>query len=118
MPRSRLQNPRITRNAGETNVDQATHTVADPRASHYWDTDGYLVHAYDQTLHLGEDAWDVYLIYPPGVRWDGPQPPAPAYWMTQLSGTDAPYLDKAVFAQHTRTLLDYLTGHIRRTTGV
>ena len=35
----------------EANVDQATHTVADPRARHYWDTDGYLVHAYDQTLH-------------------------------------------------------------------
>jgi hypothetical protein len=38
----------------ETNVPEATHTVADPRASHFWDADGYLVHAYDHTLHLGQ----------------------------------------------------------------
>jgi hypothetical protein len=89
----------------EKNVDQATHTVADPRVSHYWDGDGYLVHAYDQTLHLGQDAWDIYLIYPPGVRWDGAQPPASAYWMTQLGGTEAPALDKTVFADHARRML-------------
>jgi hypothetical protein len=34
----------------ENNVPEATHTVADLRASHYWDGDGYLVHAYDQAL--------------------------------------------------------------------
>jgi len=37
----------------ETHVPQATHTIADPRAAHYWDGEGYLVHAYDQTLSLG-----------------------------------------------------------------
>jgi hypothetical protein len=89
----------------ENNVDQATHTVADPRASHYWDADGYLVHAYDRTLHLGQDAWDIYLIYPPGVRWDDIEPPAPAYWMTQLGDAEAPALDKAVFAGHARGML-------------
>jgi hypothetical protein len=49
----------------ENNVPEATHTVADPRAGHYWDANGYLVHAYDRTLDLGEDAWDIYLLYGP-----------------------------------------------------
>ena len=89
----------------ENNVDQATHTVADPRANHYWDADGYLVHAYDETLHLGQDAWDIYLIYPPGVGWVDIQPPAPAYWMTQLGDTEAPALDEAIFADHARSML-------------
>jgi hypothetical protein len=39
----------------ESNVPAATNTVADRRASHYWDGDGYLVHAYDRTLGLGKE---------------------------------------------------------------
>jgi hypothetical protein len=89
----------------ENNVPEATHTVADPRAAHYWDTDGYLVHSYDQTLGLGQDAWDIYLLYGPDTRWDGDHPPAPQYWMTQLGGTDGPFLEAKTFADHARTLL-------------
>jgi hypothetical protein len=82
----------------ENNVPEATHTVADSRATHFWDTDGYLVHAYDQTLQLGQDAWDIYLLYGPDTRRDGDQPPTPQYWMTQLGGTDGPFLDAKTFA--------------------
>jgi hypothetical protein len=89
----------------ESNVPEATHTVADRRASYYWDGAGYLVHAYDRTLGLGQDAWDVYLLYGPDTRWDGPNPPEPQYWMTQLGGANAPALDADTFAGHTRTLL-------------
>jgi hypothetical protein len=89
----------------ETNVPEATHTVADPRANHYWDAEGYLVHAYDQTLGLGQDAWDIYLLYPPDARWDGPNPPQPQYWMHQLGGVNAPTLNAKTFADHTRALL-------------
>jgi hypothetical protein len=89
----------------ETNVPEATHTVPDPRASHYWDGAGYLIRAYDHTLGLGQDAWDVYLLYGPDTRWDGPIPPRPQYWMTQLSGADGPALDAKTFADHTRALL-------------
>jgi hypothetical protein len=89
----------------EFNVDEATHTVADTRATHYWDADGYLVHAYDTILGLHQDAWDVYLLYRPDARWDGPNPPAPTYWMTQLGGAPGPALDARTFADHTRTLL-------------
>ncbi len=29
-------------------------------------------------------AWDCYLYYAPGVRWDGPNMPAPSRWLHQL----------------------------------
>ena len=94
----------------ERDVPEATHTVSDPRATHYWDGHAVLVHDYDAVLKLGTDAWDVYLIYPPGVRWDGPTPPAPTFWMHQLGsrrdpGVDGPYLDPDVFADHVRALI-------------
>jgi hypothetical protein len=89
----------------ESNVPEATHTVADPRAGHYWDGNGYLLHAYDRTLDLGQDAWDVYLLYGPETRWDSSDPPAPAYWMNQLGGANGPTLDSQTFADHARALL-------------
>jgi hypothetical protein len=89
----------------EANVDQATHTVADPRASHYWDGAAFLVRSYDTVLGLHQDAWDVYLLYGPDVRWDGADPPPPTYWMTQLGDTPGPTLDAKAFADHARTLL-------------
>jgi hypothetical protein len=94
----------------EKNVPEATHTVSDPRVTHFWDGRAVLVHGYDTVLGLGTDAWDVYLVYPPGVRWDGTLPPAPAFWMHQLGsrgrpGVDGPYLDPGVFADHIRTLI-------------
>ena len=59
------------------------------------------------TLGLSQAAWDVYLIYPPGVTWppgvawNGDAPPKPAYWMHQLPERygvgDAPRLDPEKF---------------------
>jgi hypothetical protein len=89
----------------EINVPEATHTVGDPRAGHYWDADSYLVHAYDPILHLRQDAWDVYLLYGPDAHWDDSTPPQPVYWMHQLSDVDGPTLDAHAFADHTRALL-------------
>jgi hypothetical protein len=94
----------------EKNVPEATHTVSDARVTHFWDGQAVLVHGYGTVLKLGADAWDVYLIYPPGVRWDGTLPPAPAFWMHQLGsksdpGVDGPYLDTKVFADHVRALI-------------
>lgn len=31
----------------------------------------------------GKVAWDIYLFYPPGIRWEA-APPAPAAWFHQL----------------------------------
>ena len=91
--------------ARESNVAEATHTIPDPRATHYWDGDSYLVHAYNATLNLGQDAWDVYLLYGPNARWDTAQPPTPQAWMHQLARVDHPTLDAAALAQQVRTQL-------------
>jgi hypothetical protein len=92
-------------NGHEDNVDEATHTISDPRVTHYWDGNGYLVHAYDAVLDLGQDAWDIYLLYGPDARWDTAQPPAPRSWMHQLSDVDHPTLDAATIASQTRAAL-------------
>ena len=82
-------------------VAEATGTMPDERAHHYWDEDGFTLRAFAKALELapGRDAWDVYLIYGPETRWDGPTPPAPGFWMHQLNGvTNAPPLDADIFA--------------------
>jgi hypothetical protein len=96
--------------AHQHDVAGATPTVPDLRATHYWDGTSYLVHAYPAVLGLDADAWDVYLIYPPGVQWTGTAPPKPSYWMQQLTHASEPdgdgaWLNGRTFAQHVRTAL-------------
>jgi hypothetical protein len=76
--------------ATEADVPLATRFVPDARASHFWDRDRTLARAYRASLGLGEDAWDVYLLYGPNAHWSGHQPPAPDFWMHQLGSIDAP----------------------------
>ena len=87
----------------ERDVPEASATLDDPRARHFWDGDGLTVTSFVPVLGVpaSRGAWDVYLIYGPNARWDGPTPPAPQFWMHQLSGVTAgPYLDRAEFAEH------------------
>jgi len=51
-----------------------------------WDTDRAIGGAFEKTLGLTRTAWDVYMVYDPGVTWSGALPPAPSYWMHQLTG--------------------------------
>ena len=65
----------------------ATRLLAgEPRASQYWDPSGEIGRRFARLLQLPvfKTAWDVYLLYPPQTRWDS-APPAPAFWMHQLS---------------------------------
>ena len=82
--------------------------VSDARAQHFWDEQRLLPPLFNATLELPEGwpAWDVYLAYPPGVRWGG-QPPAPAFWHHQLGDELdlAPKLDGPAFADGVRELL-------------
>lgn len=93
--------------AQSEHVPEATRTVTDTRATHYWDSSGYTLRAFRQPLGLDADAWDVYLLYRPGVRWEQPAPPAPDFWMHQLGGRDnpdvvGPLLDGPTFAAKVR----------------
>jgi hypothetical protein len=76
--------------ATEVDVPLATRFVPHAQASHFWDADGTLAKAYRARLGLGEDAWDVYLLYGPNARWTGDQPPTPDFWMHQLGSIAAP----------------------------
>lgn len=56
-----------------------------------WDADLKIGKLFEKTLRLKGTAWDVYLVYEPGVTWEGKVPPKPTFWMHQLapaSGAD------------------------------
>ena len=102
-PRVRIYTVWVPKRGGrESDVAQASATMPDARARHFWDGAGYTLHAYTTPLSLpdGIDAWDVYLLYGPDARWDGASPPRPDFWMHQLRGVEnAPDLDREVFGQ-------------------
>src|SRR5690242_7118966 len=78
--------------------------VSDKRAAHFWDSEGTLPGPFQSTLGLPPScpAWDVYLLYRPGVKWTN-RPPAPTYWQHQLGGvTPAARLDGKTFARRLR----------------
>jgi hypothetical protein len=90
----------------ERHVPKARQTVLDARALHYWDDDSLTMRAVRATLQLPVDAWDVYLLYGPGVRWDGDVPPAPALWMHQLGhGVRGAPLDADALAARAEAIL-------------
>ena len=102
-PRVRVYTVWVPKRGGlERYVAQATATMPDERARHFWDGAGYTLRAFAPVLRLPErmDAWDVYLLYGPDARWDEASPPAPDFWMHQLRGVDnAPELDRDVLGQ-------------------
>jgi hypothetical protein len=88
-------------------AQNACSLAPDKRASHFWDAEGTLPTTFGRVLNLasGCPAWDVYLAYPPGIRWDD-EPPRPSYWQHQLGAVAAaPQLDGETFAAHVRLTL-------------
>jgi len=71
----------------EAAADQA-EAVRDARISQGWDGSRDVGKLFGATLDLQETAWDVYLIYKPGIIWEGQRPPHPTFWMHQLDGAD------------------------------
>ena len=71
-----------------SSATQQAETVQDIRISQGWDGGQNLGKFFGQTLDLHQIAWDVYLVYKPGIKWEGPQPPRPTFWMHQLEGVD------------------------------
>ncbi len=63
----------------------------DARVAQQWDGDRASGETFAKMLGLKRKAWDVYLLYAPGVKWTGEAPPMPTFWMHQLradSGAD------------------------------
>lgn len=66
-------------------ADAQADTLRDPRILEGWDGDRRVAEAFTRTLGLKRMAWDCYLLYAPGVRWEREDPPPPTFWMHQLS---------------------------------
>jgi hypothetical protein len=57
----------------------------DERVHQWWDRDKDMSGLWQRSLGLRDPAWDVYLLFPAGIRWDAEVPPSPDFWMHQLS---------------------------------
>ena len=79
--------PMLPSDSKEAAGAQAASFV-DPRVVQQWDADRASGNLMAKTLALKGSAWDVYLLYAPGVKWTGDEPPAPTFWMHQLRAED------------------------------
>ena len=91
-------------------AQRAGDTFPDARMSHAWDPDRVLGNLAAGTLGLTKTGWNLYLLYPVGVVWEGDALPEPTLWMAQLP------TEQGIDDQ---TLLDpgRLAGEIFRLTG-
>ncbi len=84
-------------------------SFVDQRVDQQWDGSSAAGHLLAKTLALKGNAWDVYLLYAPGVKWAGDAPPTPTFWMHQLradTGADQRIcLNPTVFMDHVTALL-------------
>ena len=72
-----------------------------------WDGKRSIANLFSKPLKLRKTAWDVYLVYAPGVRWEGTEPPAPNFWMHQLQQADQSLcLNPAVLSSEVERLLN------------
>ena len=82
----------------------------DARLTEAWDGERAAGALFGRMLKLKGTAWDVYLLYPRGARWEGNAPPAPVFWMHQLQaedGADQKFcLDPARLRRQTIALLE------------
>ena len=67
-------------------VESTFSLFDDRRAHHYWDEMGTSGIRFQRSLGLPTFAWDVWMIYSPGARWEDKDPPTPARWWHQLKG--------------------------------
>lgn len=84
--------------------DAAALVTGGAHVTHYWEDSGIVGKLYEETLGFdGVYAWDVWMAYRPGVRWEGRLPPAPDFAMHQLSSSKIqalmPRLDSKRFAE-------------------
>lgn len=64
------------------------------RVEHAWDPDRRAGELFARMLGLRRVAWDVYLLYAPGITWEEEEPPEPSSWMHQLpAAVDADPMD-------------------------
>ena len=103
--------------SGGQDVAGAARLLHNLQVQHYWNPSGAFGRLLSQAVGLKNHerqvyAWDVWLIYGPEAKWEGPDPPRPQLLMHQLGAlrgsSQFPRLDSRIFAQQVRTLLAQL----------
>ena len=89
-----------TLGAEERHAAAAIPLMPGPRVNHYWDPEGQSGIEFMEPLGIDVYAWDVWMIYEPGARWEeGAHPPSPDFWQHQLGSLpDELRLDPEEFA--------------------
>lgn len=77
----------ILKSDDEHSSRKAVTLFPDERVTNYWVHTRAVGELFQSPINLeGEPAWDVYLVYEPGVVWDSDAPPEPTSFMHQLGG--------------------------------
>lgn len=77
----------ILRTDDEQSSRKAATLFPDTRVTNYWVDTKAVGRLFQSPLRLTtEPAWDVYLVYEPGISWADSIPPTPTQFMHQLSG--------------------------------
>jgi hypothetical protein len=87
--------------------------VRETRIWQGWNGNKHVGDLFGKTLELDDIAWDTYLIYKPGIKWEAAQPPRPTFWMHQLVGVDPKLLlcaDPTRLGVEVAKLLDHSDG--------
>jgi hypothetical protein len=98
--------PMVKGDSPET-AGKVSAVVKDPRIQCLWDPSGEVAHLFAPILGLKRKAaWDVYMLYRPGIIWNEASPPSPSFWMHQLKNEDdSRRLDREIFTTETKRLL-------------
>ena len=114
-PKLRTLIPHVpTLGAEVKHVSDAAALITGGNATHYWEATGIVGRLYEKILGIdGIYAWDVWLVYKPGVRWDDTIPPKPDFAMHQLGSSRVnevmPRLDSEEFSAVVNGYLGELT---------
>jgi hypothetical protein len=75
--------------AKASHVASAAELMEDERATHYWDPDQNIGAAFQHHIaNVGSPAWDVWMLFAPGLVWGEEAPPPPTWWEHQLSAVE------------------------------
>ena len=87
-------------------VESTFSLFNDRRAHQYWDELGTSGIRFQRSLGLPTYAWDVWMIYSPGARWEDKDPPTPARWWHRLKGVSPEHrLDAGEFSNTLNAML-------------
>jgi pimeloyl-ACP methyl ester carboxylesterase len=93
----------------EADARKVTVNAPDPRATHFWTDDDVLADTWAQILGVVDDetGYDLWMIFPPGTRWEGEKPPVPPYfmWIEKQGLPKENKFNGVVFAEQVRRFL-------------